>query len=1463
MDKTPEPATESVKLKVDAPPHKYVDVCLEDKANPISKLFFLWTNKMINYGRKHAFQGNDLFEIRKDQKFAYSRDNFAHHYNKKGAKSYKSVGRSMLAVIRAPLFIASVLLIISNLLQFAGPLLLKEILKYMAMPTIPDWKGWVYASGMFAAFLLKAIMNQQGMHHVISLSLKNLVSPQSAIFEKILNIKAAARGYVDTGKIVNLATVDCLGIFRFSTLGSYLITAPFIIVAALALIINEVGASGLVGLGVIIVGTFITGIANGKTVGIRFASLRFSDQRSKAIAEYISGIRVIKYYGWENFAFKKINEIRQNETYQLFRLAIWRAIQNFFASLVPLFISVSVFGVYVATGHDLTPTKAFTTLALFNLIQMPVAMLSFSLLFYANTVVSLKRIQHFSDWENHEPIPEDKSLEVGTVAIKNGTFAWDNEETSKHGALMANLFQRRGPPGMKPPGGPQAKGKQGKGKPQAKPEVKKAPEASKSTTTEEAASPDTQRHLSMSRTHTETGALLRADSKPEAKKIENILHDINFTIKAGEMVGIIGQVGSGKSSLVNAMIGEMHKVSGEVSYKGRVAYIPQQAWLRNATLKENILFGEPLDEQRYKHVLDICELTDDIAMLPGGDMTEIGERGINLSGGQKQRVSIARAIYSNADIYIIDDCLSALDAYVGRKIYENVLKGELKTKTIIFVTHALHYVTEADRVAVMKNGRIVEMDTPSALQADPASEYNRLTVNTKHAEAEDEKKEEDGKKSKKEGAVVEKKQEKKNAPVATQDEMKKKGELAGNEERATGSVPWRVYRDYIVSGGAFYSSLLGLFFLIYQGFAQVTSWWLSIWSNGSYNLKSGDYILIYALLSLGTSICALARGFVFGMFTRQTSLTLFAKQLYAIFRSPMSWFDVTPSGRILNRTSKDQDDVDSNLPFTIQMSIQNFLTLIGTIISIGVVNPPFFAFAFVAVLYCLYVIKVYLQASRELKRVERISLAPTLSLFSECANGYQVIRAFKKENYFRQMFEQRFDRYLKAAAGGANLERWVSLRTDLFGAFIVGATCYFSVGTRDDYKPGETGLAGLSISWSLTITGLVSFALKTLSDTEIQMNSVERILQYINKTEKEAEWETPEAPQGWPKAGNWEAENITYRYRDGLPNVIHGISFSINSREKIGVVGRTGSGKSTLTLGLLRILELAEQDGKIGKLLLDGTVVGNIGLHELRKKITIIPQDPVLFTGDVRSNVDPFNEYTDEAIIDALKKVQIWDQIKGNATAPAGMPPGMLGKPSGGKKKPMQPAAVETAPLTEDQKKLKMNINDGGSNFSLGQRQLICMARALVRKPKVLLMDEATASIDELTDHLIQKMIKTEFKETTVITIAHRLNTIIQYDKILVLDQGNIAEFDDPVELLETGGYFAKLIKENGPDFESKMRYLARNKNIDADQLSPIKAVGSSDGEGNEGAGSTPTNGVVSLKDVTPNPDDINAKKNN
>ena len=1429
--------SDDVKIKVNTPAHPYTETSIEENASFISRLFFLWTSTMINYGTKNTFHENDLFEIRKDQKLAHIREGFARHFSEPTSKTYKNIKGSMLAFVRGKLFIAAGMLVCGQLLQFGGPLLLKRILGFLADPTLPIWQGWFYALAMFGCFFVRAVMTQQGMYRMINLGLKNLVSPQLTIFDKILNIKATARGYVDTGKIVNLATVDCLGIFRFSTMASNLITAPFIILVALILIINEVGASGLVGVLVLVIGTMLTSIVNKKSVGIRFASLRFSDQRSKAIAEYISGIRVIKYYGWENFAFKKINDIRQNETYQLYRLAIWRAAQNFLGSLVPLCISVSVFSVYVATGHDLTPAKAFTTLSLFNLIQQPVTMLSFNLLFYANTVVSLKRIQHFSDWENHKAVPESQTLQTGTVSIKNGNFAWDNEETLKHSLNMATIFQQKGPggPGVpggrgppgggKGPGGPGGRGPGGPGGPPGG--FKKGPPG-----------PQSSLNSSLNQSLIDSEAPKAAETP---KKIENILHDINIEIRPGEMVGIIGQVGAGKSSLVSAMIGEMHKVSGEVTYKGKIAYIPQQAWLRNTTLKDNILFGEPLDEQRYQRILKNCELSDDIAMLPGGDQTEVGERGINLSGGQKQRISIARAIYSNADIYIIDDCLSALDAYVGRKIYENVLKGELKNKTIIFITHALHYVTEADRVAVMKNGRIVEIDTPSALQANANSEYNRLTVNTKHAEIEEEKKpegEDTTKKPKKNSINLEKKQAKDKKTSPGEDEMKKKGQLAGKEERATGSVSWRVYRDYIVSGGAFYSSLLIVFFLVFQCFTQLTSWWLSIWSNGTYGFSAGGYIAIYVLFSLGTSLCALGRGFIFGMFTRQTSLTLFAKQIYAIFRSPMSWFDVTPSGRILNRTSKDQDDVDSNLPFTMQMSIQNLLTLFGTIISIGIVNPPFFIFAFIAICYCIHTINIYLTASRELKRVERILLAPALSLFSECANGYQVIRAFKKEGYFKQMFEERTEKYLKAAAGGASLERWVSLRTDLFGALIVGATCFVSILTRSSIVSGETGLAGLSISWSLTITGLVSFAIKTLSDTEIQMNSVERILEYINKPEKEADWDKPEAPQGWPGAGNWNAENITYRYREGLPDVIHGINFDIGSREKIGVVGRTGSGKSTLTLGLLRILELAQKNGKVGKLSLDGTDISKIGLHELRKKITIIPQDPVLFTGTVRSNVDPFHEYPDEEIIDALKKVQIWEQIKGDSPGGSGDRPEGFGKGPGAGKKPMMlPNSLEMtsiAPVNHDQKKLTMNINDGGSNFSLGQRQLICMARALVRKPKVLLMDEATASIDELTDHLIQKMIKTEFKDTTVITIAHRLNTIIQYDKILVLDQGNVAEFDDPVNLLERGdGYFAKLIKENGPDFESKMRYLANNKEIDADQLSPIKYP-HQDGEGEE-----------------------------
>mmetsp|Transcript_27011 Transcript_27011/g.23902 ORF Transcript_27011/g.23902 Transcript_27011/m.23902 type:complete len:515 (+) Transcript_27011:2891-4435(+) len=509
--------------------------------------------------------------------------------------------------------------------------------------------------------------------------------------------------------------------------------------------------------------------------------------------------------------------------------------------------------------------------------------------------------------------------------------------------------------------------------------------------------------------------------------------------------------------------------------------------------------------------------------------------------------------------------------------------------------------------------------------------------------------------------------------------------------------------------------------------------------------------------------------------------------------------------------------------------------LIFILLSIGIITPWFWIFAAVSLIFYIWAVKKFLRSSRELKRLERNAISPAVTTISEIVSGYQLLRAYGKQKIFMDMIITRFNGYLRAALNGFALQRWVGLRTDLFGSFVVGAAAIFGVLAKtNSIVTGEAGFIGLAISWSLTLTGMISFTVKVMADTELAMSAVERILKYIEKPEKEAEWEQPKAVENWPTDGRIKAENVAYKYRENLPEVIHSINFAIEKSEKIGVVGRTGSGKSTLTLGMLRILELAkgEKNGNLGKIDIDGQEIGKIGLHELRKRVTIIPQDPVLFTGSIKENVDPFGEYKDEDIIDALKKVQIWDQIKidegdkeadNQAKEKEAAAKQKEAKKNRKNKNKNRQAEYELTSVKvsdnipeEDANKLKKLVTDGGGNFSLGQRQLLCMARAMVRRSKVLLMDEATASIDEHTDHLIQKMIKNEFKETTVFTIAHRLITIIQYDRIIVLDKGNIVEFDTPLNLLGKEGYFLSLVQEAGPEFEKKMRYLAQHKEVDA-----------------------------------------------
>lgn len=1341
----------------------------------------------MNLGQKKYLEASDLFDLPESQKLQavleHSKniereekqkqkatnkkiileeiENGMDTEQKEGPKreeEFRSVNTLIFKISKFPLRIALLLISVATVLQFAGPLCLNQILIFLSDKKAETYEGFMWATIMTVLFLIRNVCQQQAYYFmgVSALNSQNLL--YGRLYEKVLTISSAAKKYQDTGKLMNLINIDVNAIYVYLQMSFFLVSSPIILIISIVLIIVEVQWAGVIGILILFIGFFIQAKTQTTVLKYRKEMLKYTDQRSKAINEFINGIKIIKYYGWERLVISRIEKIRNHEASTIYRQSLLRGLIDLISTFFPLVISVVVFAVYASNeGSSFKASKAYTVLTLFNMVQVPLRLLGFIIMNYTNSRAAIKRIDHFLTAEDRieTAVIQDSSLPKGSIEILDGNFAWETKFSTHHFQQEKNLLDRK---------------KKGDKK-VLQVIVKDGSRKSKA--------------------HTSEPIKLEDNDKTGFVSSERflILSEINFSAKSGQLIAVVGRVGTGKSSFAHALLGEMSKIKGTVRLNGKISYVPQTAWLMNNTLRENIVFNNVFEPHKYQETINLCELNADLEQLPGGDQTEIGERGINLSGGQKQRISLARAVYEDSEIYIIDDVLSALDAHVGKHIYQNVIRGVLKNKTIIFVTHALHYVKEADQIVVFKNGMIAERGTFKELTEDKNSEFNDLHVQYK-------KKKEKELKEK----VVKEKEKKQliDSPALKQNlnenDKMRQGALLKTEERSLGSVPFKIYKFYISAGGTMITVTTIVMFVLAQVARILNDWWLSIWSQNQYSWEIGDYVGVYMALAVVGSMLVFLRTAVFARFSLNTAMSMQRKLIKALMKSPMGWFDMTPTGRIMGRTSKDQDNIDLNLPLSLQFCIVNILMVVGAVILSSTITPLFLAFLSVELIVYIYLIKKYLKSSREIKRIELNARTPVNSHFGETSNGLYIIRAAHKEPLFFDSFLSKSDQFSRAVQNNFYSSVWIGLRSDIFGTTLIGAAAYFAALSKYFGALDDPGLMGLSISWLLQISQMLTFVIKLLGDTENHMNSVQRINTYIeeNPTERNINLDQPIEKDmgGWPSQGTIKCLNLEYKYREGLESVIKNISFEINSHEKVGVVGRTGSGKSTLTLGLLRILELANEPE--GKIIIDGRIAGELDLHCLRRNVTMIPQDPVLFSGSLRSNIDPFDEYRDEEIIEGLKKVKIWEGLKDG----------------------------ENQEFSDDSEKLYMKILDGGSNFSLGQKQLICICRAIIRKSKILLMDEATASIDEKTDHLIQKMIKREFKDTTVITIAHRLNTIIQYDRIIVLDKGTIVEFDTPLNLLERNdSLFASLINEQGKEFREKMVYLAKNKNLDLESF--------------------------------------------
>ncbi|XP_075174074.1 LOW QUALITY PROTEIN: multidrug resistance-associated protein 1-like [Anomaloglossus baeobatrachus] len=848
--------------------------------------------------------------------------------------------------------------------------------------------------------------------------------------------------------------------------------------------------------------------------------------------------------------------------------------------------------------------------------------------------------------------------------------------------------------------------------------------------------------------------------------VEPCLRSINLSIEKGSLVAVVGQVGCGKSSLLSALLGEMEKVDGKVALKGSLAYVPQQTWIPNATFKDNVLFGRTFDKDWYDNVIQACALLPDLKILSGGENTEIGEKGINLSGGQKQRISLARAVYRNCDVYLLDDPLSAVDAHVGQHLFEHVIGpgGLLKGKTRVLVTHGVSFLPQVDMIIVMSNGRISEVGTYAELLdkngdfADFLQTYALTGEQNEESHIENNVVGDQGK------AIEYKKSEiglrKETSPEVAEEPMEgdaDAGKLTEADIALTGRVKLSVYLEYCRIMGKWYLLMCAVFFIIQQISALGHNYWIGLWAddppvNGTQqntSMRLAVYSILGVMQALGIFIAS-ATTIIGGV---SVSRQLHSNLLHSILRSPLSFFERTPSGNLTNRFAKEMDTIDNIIPQMLMLFIIMSLTILEILLVIAIATPlAAVAFVPLGLLY-FFLQRFYVATSRQLKRLDAISKSPLYTHFNETLQGVNVIRAFKEQERFIQDSNLRLNTNQRFYFSSFVANRWLSVRCDLLSNFIVFTVAIVGVLFRESISPG---LVGLAIVNSLRLTSVLKEAVHTATDMETNSVSVERVKEYCD-VEPEAPWtsEHDSAPSEWPHAGRIEFQNYGLRYRKDLELALKKVTASIQPGEKVGIVGRTGAGKSSLTLGLFRILEPAT-----GTIYIDGIDISKLGLHDLRSKITIIPQDPVLFFGSLRMNLDPFDNYSDEDIWIALELAHLKSFVSALADG------------------------------------LNHMCSEGGENLSVGQRQLVCLARALLRKTKILVLDEATAAVDLETDELIQSTIRNEFKDSTVITIAHRLNTIMDYTRIVVFDKGEIVEFDTPSRLLENKGLFYSMAKD-------------------------------------------------------------------
>ncbi|PWA30778.1 hypothetical protein CCH79_00009268, partial [Gambusia affinis] len=1219
-------------------------------------------------------------------------------------------------------YLLGVLKVTVNISTFAGPLLLSSLVNFIEEKEAPFSQGVACVLGLFATTFAGSFLRNIYTFQVSKVSLLARASLASAVYGKTLQVSGCSLAGFTLGEVVNQMSTDIQRIVNFFNSFHELWSLPFCFSVTLYLLNLQVGAAFLGGLGVALMLVPFNKFLASRILSNNNQMLKYKDNRVKLMTEILFGIRVIKFYNWEPHFTQKVAKYRQQELAHLKNLKYLDAMCVYTWAALPVIICVLTFVIYVLLGHQLTAAKVFTTVALVGMLITPLNAFPWVLNSILEAKVSLERIQRFfkltnQDLEAYYTQVSSEDTNQTSILLSQATFSWrlpDGGEAGETGSEAG------------------------------------------------------------------TGSLL--------------LQNLNLHVTKGSLVVVVGKVGCGKSSLLAAITGELNRISGVLYVANREAgfgLAAQEPWIQHASVRDNILFGKDYSAALYQAVIEACALSDDLSVLPNGDKTEVGENGVTLSGGQKARLALARAVYMDKEIYLLDDPLAAVDTDVAEHLMKKCILELLKGKTRILCTHRIEFVDRADMVVLMDNGTIIKTGTPAEILPLIQSEPKM------------------GKKDPKADQKDEQQSEDELAPLpdlCLDDDP----DLLGAEQKRVGGLAWGVYRTYWFAVGGILAAAILMSLLLMQASKNVSDWWLSHWisslkTNGSSSANDSSsvglvpphillfspgglishlpsvgvfvstnatsdvsyYLTIYGSIAASNTVFTALRAFLFAYGVICAASAIHNRLLDRVLQATVTFFDVTPLGRILNRFSSDLYSVDDFLPFILNILLANVFGLLGMLVVISYGLPWVLVPLLPLALLYYRTQNFYRHTSRELKRLCSLSLSPIYSHFSETITGLGTIRAscsaarFREENFTRLEQNQRCLFVSNAAM------QWLDIRLQLIGVAVVTGLGAIAV-IQHRYSvvdPGGTdrtpvkemvsaaqtdwllllcsGLLGLSLSYALSITQLLSGLISSFTETEMQLVSVERTEEYATELPTEPQQLNAQLPAAWPQHGCLEFCDVVLAYREGLPNALDGVSLAVRPGEKVAIVGRTGSGKSTMFLALFRMVELNR-----GKILLDQLDVSSVGVAQLRSRLAIIPQDPFLFSGTVRDNLDPCERHEDQQLLDVL------DQCHLSAVVSR----------MGG---------------------LDAEVGERGKFFSAGQRQLLCLARALLTQAKVLCIDEATASVDQKTDKLLQQTIREKFQNKTVLTIAHRINTIMDCDRVLVMHAGKVVEFDTPAALCQ------------------------------------------------------------------------------